>query len=67
MLLYPGVSVSFDAMVFSNAIATPLFYYSLIPLLTLSVLIAVNFKEEGEAFGLMKLIEKRSRPKIKKL
>ncbi len=54
VLLYPGMSSNFAAMVFSNAVTTPLFYYSLIPLCTLSVLIAVNFKEEGRAFGLIK-------------
>jgi hypothetical protein len=54
VLLYPGMSSNFAAMVFSNAVATPIFYYSLIPLCTLSVMIAVNFKEEGRAFGLIK-------------
>ncbi len=54
MLLISGIRTSFATMVFSNAVATPLFYYSLIPLVTLSVLIAVNFKEEGRAFGLIK-------------
>jgi hypothetical protein len=54
MLLVSGIGSSFVTMVFSNAVATPLFYYSLIPLVTLSVLIAVNFKDEGRAFGLIK-------------
>jgi len=54
MLLVPGMRTSFVAMVFSQAVTTPLFYYSLIPLVTLSVLIAVNFKEEGQAFGLVR-------------
>jgi hypothetical protein len=54
MLLFSGIGSGFSTMVFSNAVATPLFYYSLIPLITLSVLIAVNFKEEGRAFGLIK-------------
>lgn len=54
MLLFSGIGSSFVTMVFSNAVATPLFYYSYIPLVTLSVLIAVNFKEEGRAFGLIK-------------
>jgi hypothetical protein len=54
MLLFSGVGSGFLSMVFSNAVATPLFYYSYIPLVTLSVLIAVNFKEEGRAFGLIK-------------
>jgi hypothetical protein len=55
MLLVSGIGSSFVTMVFSNAVATPLFYYSLIPLITLSVLIAVNFKEEGRAFGLIRI------------
>jgi hypothetical protein len=54
MLLFSGIGSGFVTMVFSNAVATPLFYYSLIPLVTLSVLIAVNFKEEGRAFGLIR-------------
>ena len=54
MLMISGMGSSFVAMVFSNAVATPLFYYSLIPLVTLSTLIAVNFKDEGRAFGLIK-------------
>jgi hypothetical protein len=54
MLLLPGMRTSFVTMVFSQAVTTPIFYYSLIPLVTLSVLIAVNFKEEGRAFGLIK-------------
>ena len=54
MLMVSGMGSGFVAMVFSNAVATPLFYYSLIPLVTLSTLIAVNFKDEGRAFGLIK-------------
>ena len=54
MLLVPGMEAGFVTMVFSQAVTTPLFYYSLIPLVTLSVLIAVNFKEEGRAFGLIR-------------
>jgi len=63
MLIYPGMSSNFVGMVFSNAVATPLFYYSLIPLLTLAVLIAVNFKEEGAAFGLIKTSDSSVRRK----
>jgi hypothetical protein len=63
MLLYPGMGSSFYSMVFSDAVSTPLFYYSLIPLLTLSVLIAVNFKGEGRAFGLIKTFEKKKQEK----
>lgn len=61
MLLYPGVSSSFLSMMFSQAVSTPLFYYSLIPLFTLSALIAVNFKEEGRAFGLIKPKDPKSK------
>ncbi len=45
MLLYPGMGSSFVKMVFSSGVTTPIYYYSLIPLLTLMALIAVNFKE----------------------
>lgn len=45
IFLYPGLGSSFIGMAFNNAIATPLYYYSLIPFLTLIALIAVNFKE----------------------
>ncbi len=45
MLLYPGAGLSFLNMVSNQALTTPLYYYSLIPLLTLLSLIAVNFKE----------------------
>ena len=62
MLLISGIRSSFVTMVFSNAVATPLFYYSLIPLVTLSVLIAVNFKDEGRAFGLIKTPKRSTRP-----
>jgi len=58
MLLFPGMSQTFATLVFSTAVTTPIFYYSLIPLITLSVLIAVNFKDEGRAFGLLKSPEK---------
>ena len=63
MLLLPGMRANFVTMVFSNAVTTPLFYYSLIPLVTLSVLIAVNFKEEGRAFGLIKTAKPSDRSK----
>jgi hypothetical protein len=62
MLLFSGIGSSFATMVFSNAVATPLFYYSLIPLVTLSVLIAVNFKDEGRAFGLIKTRKSPAEP-----
>jgi len=44
MLLYPGMASSFSNMVFASAVTTPLYYYSLIPFLTLMALIVVNFK-----------------------
>jgi len=50
MLLYPGLGANFTAMVFAQAITTPLYYYSLIPLVTLLALIGVNFKELVAAF-----------------
>ena len=37
-------------MVFGSGITTPLYYYSLIPFLTLMALIVVNFKELVAAF-----------------
>jgi hypothetical protein len=51
MLLYPGVYSGFISMVFSSAINTALYYYSLIPFFTLLSLIIVNYKEEGSAFN----------------
>ena len=50
MLLYPGLGDNFVAMVFAQAVTTPLYYYSLIPLVTLLALIVVNFKELVVAF-----------------
>jgi hypothetical protein len=50
MLLYPGMASNFVTMAFANAVTTPLYYYSFIPLLTLLALIAVNFKELVAAF-----------------
>ena len=52
MLLYPGMGSSFISMVFSSAVNTPLYYYSLIPFFTLLSLIIVNYKEIGTAFDL---------------
>jgi hypothetical protein len=45
MLLYPSMGTTFTNMVFAQAITTPLYYYSLIPLFTLLTSIVVNFKE----------------------
>jgi hypothetical protein len=50
MLLYPGMGSGFLSMVFASAVATPLYYYSLIPLFTSLALIVVNFKELVAAF-----------------
>ena len=50
MLLYPAMGAKFVGMVFAQAVTTPLYYYSLIPLFTLFTLIVVNFKELVAAF-----------------
>ena len=50
VLLYPGLGSSFLIMVFDSAMTTPLYYYSLIPFLTLMALIIVNYKEIIAAF-----------------
>jgi hypothetical protein len=50
MLLYPGMGSGFISMVFGSGITTPLYYYSLIPFLTLMALIIVNFRELVAAF-----------------
>jgi hypothetical protein len=45
MLLYPGIGGGFVTMVFGSGIITPIYYYALIPFLTLMALIVANFKE----------------------
>jgi hypothetical protein len=50
MLLYPGLGSAFLSMVFGAGLTTPLYYYALIPLLTLLALMLVNFKELVAAF-----------------
>ena len=50
MLLYPVMGTKFVDMVSAQAVTTPLYYYSLIPLFTLLTLIVVNFKELVAAF-----------------
>ena len=55
ILLYPGIGSSFIGMAFNNAVATPLYYYSLIPFLTLIALMAVNFKELVATFDYKKV------------
>ena len=51
MLLYPGTGSSFVTMIFASAVTTPLYYYSLIPFLTLLALIIVNYKGLIAAFS----------------
>ncbi len=50
MLLYPGMGSGFVSMVIGSGVTTPLYYYSLIPFLTLMSLIVFNFKELVAAF-----------------
>jgi hypothetical protein len=50
VLLSPGMGNGFLGMVLNSGITTPLYYYALIPFLTLMSLIAVNFKELVAAF-----------------
>ena len=50
MLLYPGMSGGFVSMVFGSGITTPIYYYALIPFLTLIALMVANFKELVAAF-----------------
>jgi hypothetical protein len=54
MLLYPGTGSSFVTMIFTSAVATPLYYYSLIPFFTLLALIIVNYKGLIAAFSYRK-------------
>ena len=54
MLLYPGMGSSFVTMIFTSAVTTPLYYYSLIPFFTLLALIIVNFKGLIAAFNFRK-------------
>lgn len=56
MLLYPGMGLGFISMVFSSAVTTPLYYYSLIPFVTLLALIIVNYREIGTAFDFRRKI-----------
>ena len=51
MLFYPAMSGGFVSMVFESGITTPIYYYALIPFLTLMALIAANFKEIIRAFN----------------
>ena len=54
MLLYPGMASGFMNMVFTSAVTTPLYYYSLIPFFTLLALIIVNLKGLIAAFNFRK-------------
>jgi hypothetical protein len=65
ILLYPGVGSSFIGMAFNNAVATPLYYYSLIPLLTLIALMTVNLKELVTTFDFRGILTKFARPSKK--
>jgi hypothetical protein len=56
MLLYPGMATAFVNMAFAQAVTTPLYYYSLIPLFTLLTLIVVNFKEIVAAFDYKEIL-----------
>jgi hypothetical protein len=45
MLIYPGLGASFLGMAANSSLSTPLYYYSLIPFLTLVLLTFINLKE----------------------
>jgi hypothetical protein len=51
VLLYPGTGSGFLNMILSDAVTTPLYYYSLIPLFTLGSLLIVNARELVETFS----------------
>jgi Glycosyltransferase family 87 len=51
MLLFAGMGSSFINMVQASAVATPLYYYSLIPFLTMSAMNIVNARELVEVFA----------------
>jgi hypothetical protein len=65
ILLYPGTVADFFLMVFSSGLTTPLYFYTLIPFLTLLSLIFVNIKEISGLLAftekLRKLITNRNR------
>ena len=48
-LFYPPIGAGFVNMLFSSGLSTPLYYYSLIPLLTILALTAANAREIGRA------------------
>ena len=45
VLLYPPIGSGFLEMLFSSGLSTPLYYYALIPLLTVLALTAANVRE----------------------
>ena len=51
MLLYPGMGAGFLGMVWGSGVTTPLYYYALIPFLTLISLMLVKRKELVVAFN----------------
>jgi hypothetical protein len=54
-LLIPGVGAGFVRMLFSTGLTTPLYWYALIPLLTIAALTAVNAREVMAAFRPQKI------------
>jgi hypothetical protein len=49
-LLYPPLGSSFLGMVFNTGLTTPIYYYALIPLLTVIALTLANLREVRNAF-----------------
>ena len=49
-LLVPGVGGGFLTMLFTSGLTTPLYWYALIPLLTIIALTVVNIREVMAAF-----------------
>ncbi len=54
MLFSPGMGAGFVSMVLGSGLTTPLYYYALIPSLTLTSLILVNFTEVVASFDFRK-------------
>ncbi|MGA2666258.1 MAG: hypothetical protein ABSF83_15075 [Nitrososphaerales archaeon] len=55
-LLYPGVGSGFVTMLLSTGLTTPLYYYALIPLLTIVALTVVDAREVAAAFGRQRIL-----------
>jgi hypothetical protein len=51
MLFFTGMWSGFFNMVFASAVSTPLYYYSFIPLLTMSAMNIINARELVETFA----------------